>query len=298
MPPPSSGGAVILQVLKAIEGAEISPALHDPAQLHQLTEALKHAFADRANFMGDPDFVEVPLKQLLSDERAAQVKALFNPEATLDHKRYGGRYAATRDGGTSHFNVLDERGAAVALTTTINTNFGSGFVAGKSGVLLNNEMDDFVAKPGVPNAYGLVGREANAIEAGKKPLSSMSPTLILEGDRVRGMVGASGGPTIITGTLQVALSLIHSHAHVGDIAGAVQAPRIHHQWTPDVLLYDEGFKPETLAALRARGHKLKPWGRFTSVQALWVYDPPAEGGEALLIGASDPSKRGRPSAVR
>lgn len=298
MPPPSSGGAVILQVLKAIEGAQISPAQQDPAQLHRLIEALKHAFADRANLMGDPDFVPVPVREMLSEPRIKEVKALFNPARTLPHAQYGGRYAATPDGGTSHFNVIDHNGSAVALTTTINTSFGSRFVAGKSGVLLNNEMDDFVSKPGVPNAFGLVGREANAIAAGKKPLSSMSPTIILERGAVRGMVGASGGPTIITGSLQVALTLIHSHARLGDVAGAVVAPRIHHQWTPNYILYDQGLKPETISALENKGHTLKRWNRFTSVQALWVYDPVKAGDEPLIIGASDPSKLGRPSAVR
>jgi len=298
MPPPSSGGAVILQVLKAVEGAQISPAQHDPAQLHQLTEALKHAFADRANLMGDPDFVHVPVQEMLSTARIQDIKRLFNPKKTLPHDQYGGRYAATPDGGTSHFNVIDGSGAAVALTTTINTSFGSRFVAGKTGVLLNNEMDDFVSKPGVPNAFGLVGREANAIAAGKKPLSSMSPTIILEEGKVRGMIGASGGPTIITGTLQVALTLIHTHAKRGDVAGAVVAPRVHHQWTPNYILYDGGFKPETIKALEARGHTVKPWGRFTSVQALWVYDPLKAGEAPLIIGASDPAKLGKPASVR
>lgn len=298
MPPPSSGGAVILQVLKALEGAQISPALQNPDQLHQLTEALKHAFADRANLMGDPDFVTVPIKDMLKDQRIEEIKKLFNPSQTLPHEHYGGQYAPTKDGGTSHFNVIDQNGAAVALTTTINTSFGSRFVAGKSGVLLNNEMDDFVSKPGIPNAFGLVGREANAIAAGKKPLSSMSPTIILEGNRVRAMVGASGGPTIITGTLQVILNLIHTHAQHGDVAAAVIAPRIHHQWTPDSILYDQGFKSETLDALKARGHTLQSWNRFTSVQALWIYDPEKPGADPLMVGASDPSKLGKPCAVR
>lgn len=297
MPPPSSGGAVIVQVLKALEGKEVTPALHKPEQLHALTEALKHAFADRANLMGDPDFVPVPVEQMLSNERVSEIKALLNPKATLPHAQYGGRYAATPDGGTSHFNVIDADGDAVALTTTINTTFGSRFVAGGSGVLLNNEMDDFVAKAGVPNAYGLVGREANAISAGKRPLSSMSPTIILDAGQVRGMVGASGGPTIITGALEVALNLIHLHARSGELGEAVDAPRVHHQWSPNVLFYDEGIPKETLNALKALGHQLKAWGRFTSVQALWRYDATDKRGP-LLVGASDPSKLGKPSAAR
>jgi gamma-glutamyltranspeptidase / glutathione hydrolase len=306
MPPPSSGGAVILQVLAVLEQSGLkwggawglAPADHEPEQLHVLTEALKHAFADRANLMGDPDFVPVPVEQMLSSARLQQIKALFNPNKTLEHDQYGGRYAATPDGGTSHFNVIDKHGNAVALTTTVNTSFGSRFVAGESGVLLNNEMDDFVAKPGVPNAFGLVGREANAIAPLKRPLSSMSPTIIVERGEVRGMVGASGGPTIITGTLEVALNLIHKHAQTGEVATSVSAPRIHHQWSPDLLFCDEGVPEATQEALKAKGHTISAWrgGRFTSVQALWRYDAHDERG-ALLVGASDPTKLGRPSAV-
>jgi len=269
-------------------------------------EALKHAFADRAALMGDPDFVRVPVEQMLSPARVAQVRASFDATRTLPRGAYGGRYGVPGDGGTSHFNVLDSRGAAVALTTTINTSFGSRFVAGRSGVLMNNEMDDFVAKPGVPNAFGLVGRAANAITPGKRPLSSMTPLVVLEGrpgrdERVRGMVGASGGPTIITGTLQVFLNLAHGLAAEGRLGEAVRAPRVHHQWVPERLLCDRGFPDVSVAGLRALGHEVRGWERYTAVQALWVYDEVlgGEGGEErLLVGASDPTKRGRPAAVR
>ena len=299
MPPPSSGGAVILQVLKAVEAAAVIPARQEPEAIHRLTEAIKHAFADRANLMGDPDAVDVPIAAMLAADRIAAIRAAFQPDATLDRKAYGGRYAVPPDSGTSHFNVVDAAGNAVALTTTINTTFGSRFVAGKSGVLLNNEMDDFVAKPGVPNTFGLIGREANAIDPGKRPLSSMSPTIILENGTVRGMVGGSGGPTIITGTLQVILNLIHQDASSGTIAAAVSAPRVHHQWTPDELVCDDDVPAATRQALQKKGHAVTSWplGRFTSVQALWRYDAVSERGP-LLIGGCDPSKLGRPSAAR
>ena len=309
MPPPSSGGAVLLQVLSALEAeAPMTPlpppAAYDVPSTHRLIEALKHAFADRAHLMGDPDFVRVPVEQMLSPRRVAEVKARFDPTRTLPREAYGGRYGLPADGGTSHFNVIDSQGAAVALTTTINTSFGSRFVAGRSGVLLNNEMDDFVAKPGVPNAFGLIGRESNAITPGKRPLSSMTPTIVLEGrpgrdERVRGMVGASGGPTIITGTLQVFLNLAHGLGAAGRLGAAVSAPRVHHQWVPERLLCDRGFPDEAVLALRGLGHEVKVWDRFTAVQALWVYDggEVASGRGALLVGSSDPTKRGRPAVV-
>lgn len=307
MPPPSSGGVVIIQVLKALEEllSKRTPeelGRHSGVYLHALTESLKHAFADRANHMGDPDFTQVPVTEMLSRARIAEIKKSYHEDRTLEREAYGGRYQATTDGGTSHLNVLDGQGNAVALTTTINTLFGSGFVAGETGVLLNNEMDDFIVKPGVPNAYGLVGREANSIRPKKRPLSSMSPTIILRGQEVIGMVGGSGGPTIITGALQVILNLIHFDGEHGAVGEAVSVPRIHHQWVPEQLLYDEGFSRRSLDALLARGHSLKPWPtRFNSIQALWVLtnksETAAERDRFTIIGASDPDKMGKPAAV-
>ena len=292
MPPPSSGGVVILQALKVLESAPLQNLGHNsPLYLHHLTETLKHAFADRAKTMGDPDFYPVPLDQLLSSKRVKEIKATFNPQKTLSQDDYGGRYQPTKDGGTSHFNVIDQEGNAVAITTTINTGFGSRYVAGKTGVLMNNEMDDFISKPGTPNAYGLIGQLSNAIEPNKKPLSSMSPTIVLRGDVVKGMVGGSGGPTIITGTLQVLLNLIHFYGAKGAVGAAVTVPRVHHQWVPNTLKYDTELNDKSRIALLARGHKLSPWKkRFTSIQAIWV-------NHDMIYGASDPSKRGTPHVV-
>ena len=288
MPPPSSGGAVIVQVLRALEGIDLRALGHNSsAYLHRLTEALKHAFADRARVMADPDFAPVPIADLISPAAAARVQAAFNPDATLPRAAYGAGAALPEDGGTTHLSVVDAAGNAVALTSTINTSFGSHHIAGDTGILLNNEMDDFVAKPGVPNAFGLIGTEANAIAPGKRPLSSMSPTIVLRDGKVALVVGASGGPTIITGTLQVLLNI----AVFGmDARAAIEAPRVHHQWVPEALLVEPGIPADVLDALRKRGHIVQPWARFTAVQAI-VNDARGQS------GASDPAKLGHPAGV-
>ena len=290
MPPPSSGGAVLLQVLRVLESADLRASGHNSAAyLHRLAEALKHAFADRARVMGDPDFTPVPLAELLGDATVQRVRAAFDPKKTLPKDAYGAPFTLPKDGGTSHFSVVDGRGNAIALTTTINTSFGSMYVAGDTGVLLNNEMDDFVAKPGVPNAYGLIGRAANAIAPGKRPLSSMSPTIVLDAKgKVRLVVGGSGGPTIITGTLQVLLNVL---AFGMDAQAAVDAPRIHHQWVPERLMADTAVPAAVTEALAARGHTIMSWKRWNAVQAITV------DAKGLMTGASDPSKLGRPAAA-
>ncbi|MEZ4431429.1 MAG: gamma-glutamyltransferase [bacterium] len=288
MPPPSSGGAVVAQVLRALDGVDLKALGHNSsAYLHRLTEALKHAFADRARVMADPDFVPVPVDALIGPAAAARVKAAFNPDATLPRAAYGGDYTLPEDGGTTHFSVVDKAGNAVALTSTINTAFGSHYIAGDTGILLNNEMDDFVAKPGVPNAFGLIGTEANTIRPGKRPLSSMSPTIVLRDGQVALVVGASGGPTIITGTVQVLLNIV---AFGMDPRAAIEAPRIHHQWVPETLLVEPGIPADVVDGLTRRGHAVKPWSRFTAVQAI-VRDARGQ------AGASDPSKLGRPAGV-
>ena len=205
MPPPSSGGAVLLQVLAVLEHWDLASLGHNSSEhLHLLAEAFQHAYADRAAYMGDPDFTSVPIERFLTEDRIAEVRGAILANRTLALEDYGPLIAAPRDGGTSHISVVDADGMALALTSTINTRFGSRVVGPATGIVLNNEMDDFVAKPGVPNAYGLVGREANAVEPGKKPLSSMTPTVVLDPEgRVLFAVGGSGGPMIISSTLQV-----------------------------------------------------------------------------------------------
>lgn len=303
MPPPSSGGLVIIQALQAFEQllAGRNPqklGRNSGTYLHMLTEVLKHGFADRAEYMGDPDFYPVPTQKLLSAQRIAEIVNQFRNDRTLASDKYGANIQASKDGGTSHLNVIDGQGNAVALTTTINTGFGSRFIAGKTGVLLNNEMDDFIMKPGIPNAYGLIGKASNAVQAYKRPLSSMSPTIILKNQKVKGLVGASGGPTIITGAIQTILNLIHFDGEQAQVGKAVNEPRIHHQWMPETLMYDEGMPQKSLAALLARKHKIKQWFmRFTSVQALWLIEA-KEDQQNILVGASDPSKLGKPAVVK
>lgn len=289
MPPPSSGGVVLLQVLKVLEKIDLS-LLKDPLQyLHILTESFKHAFADRAQYLGDPDFVKVPTQAMLSEQRIKEIVEKIDLKQTLPIDQYGGKYQLPTDGGTSHFNVLDAQGNAVALTTTINTTFGSLYVAGQTGILMNNEMDDFVAQPNVPNAFGLVGNQANAIQAKKRPLSSMTPTIVIQDGKVKAMVGASGGPTIITSTLQVLMGMLIFNQSP---AQAVNAFRLHHQWKPNVLLYDQGLDQKTNEYLQSKQHQTKAWIRFSSAQALIVKE------NGLMVGASDPTKRGKSAVVQ
>jgi gamma-glutamyltranspeptidase/glutathione hydrolase len=290
MPPPSSGGVVLLQILSVLEATDLAAEGHNSAAyVHRLAEAMQHAFADRARTMGDPDRVEVPVDALLSDARVAEVRQRFVPSRTFDAGWYGMAIDVGRDAGTQHISVLDRDGLAVALTTTVNTSFGSKVVVPGVGVVLNNEMDDFVARPGEPNAFGLVGSEANAVAPGARPLSSMSPTVLISPDgRERIVVGASGGPFIISSTLQVILNLIDFEM---DPSTAVSVPRMHHQWQPQLLFLDAGYPVDTVELLEARGHATKSMPFFSAVQVIHAAD-----GRAL--GASDPRKGGWPVGVR
>jgi gamma-glutamyltranspeptidase/glutathione hydrolase len=288
MPPPSSGGIVLAQLLRVLEGYDLASLGHNSSDyIHLLAEAMKHAYADRAHHMGDPDFVEVPVQRLLSDDRVAEIRHKIWPGRTFESAYYGALIAPPTDGGTTHISVVDRQGMAVALTSTINTSFGSGIVAADLGVILNNEMDDFSAQPGVPNAYGLIGAEANAVEAGKRPLSSMTPTVILDEEgRVKMSVGGSGGSHIISSTLQVVLNVL---VFGMDAQEAVSAPRFHHQWQPDTLFVEGPISLDVERALTARGHAVTRYDRSIAVQAVTRDD---EG----LAGGSDPRKGGWPAA--
>jgi gamma-glutamyltranspeptidase/glutathione hydrolase len=290
MPPPSSGGVALAQMLAVLDGYDLQAMGHNtPETLHLLAEVMQHAFADRAHHLGDPDFVEVDVERLLSPARIAEIRGKFSPDATLDVDGYGPLIAPPRDAGTQHISVVDASGMAVALTTTINQSFGSGLVVPGVGVVLNDQMDDFSTAPGTPNGYGLVGSEANAIAPGKRPLSSMSPTLLLDGEgRVVLSVGASGGPTIITGVLQALLNVVVWGMSPAD---AVAAPRIHHQWVPHALSIEPSFPESTRAALESLGHTLKVVPSMTSVQAVQVAAP------GDVRGGCDPRKGGRPAGV-
>ncbi len=290
MPPPSSGGVILAQLLRVLDGYDLKALGHNSSDyVHLLAEAMKHAYADRAHHMGDPDFVDVPVDRLVSDERVTEIRRKIWPGRTFEADYYGQLIAPPTDGGTTHISVIDEDGMAVALTSTINTAFGSGVVAADIGVILNNEMDDFSAAPGSPNAYGLIGAEANAIAAGKRPLSSMSPTVILDSEgEVVFSVGGSGGSHIISSTAQVILNVL---VFGMDAQEAVSAPRFHHQWQPDLLLVEEDVPADVIHALEARGHVIKRYDYSIAVQAV-ARDKDG------LAGGADPRKGGWPAAAK
>jgi len=291
MPPPSSGGIALLQTLQSLEAWEKTQQVslqslgHNSADyIHVVTESLKHAFADRAEFLGDTDFVEVPVTKLLGAEYAAQIAAHIDQQKTRSMQDYG-RFFANDDGGTSHFSVMDAEGNAVACTETINLTFGSFVVVPEFGILLNNQMDDFAANPGKANAFGLIQGAANAVAPGKRPLSSMTPTIIVEDGKATYACGASGGPRIITATLQ---SLVNHTVFGMPVDQAVAAPRFHHQWSPDELLLEPELFQTVSAPLEARGHITQRASSLAATQ-----------GTALqtkkLTGGSDPRKHGQPA---
>lgn len=302
MPPPSSGGLALAQTLAILDARlpdlRATPP-RSPQAIHRVTEAAKHAFADRARWLGDPAFVDVPVARLLSPDYLRGLAATLLPDAVLPHERYGsipageeGHAEPHRDGGTSHFSVVDAQGNAVACTETINLVFGSLRAAERFGFVLNNQMDDFATRPGLPNAFGLVQSARNAPAPGKRPLSSMTPLIALDPadhGRVVLVAGASGGPRIISSTLQAALNVLVHDMPAGD---ALAAPRFHHQWTPDVLLLEAGLADADglVPALEAAGHRTRRSDAIGNVQIIRA----ARDG-AGLDAACDPRKGGRPA---
>ncbi len=311
MPPPSSGGLVILQVLGVLEGlplgSEVSTARgaglrHGLSErmVHWWIEAMRMAFADRAAHMGDPAFHEVPVAELLSPDWIASRRVSIGERARPDVRAW--QPAVDESLQTTHLSVLDRAGNAVAMTTTLNGLFGSGILVRGGGYFLNNELDDFAIQAGVPNQFGLVGNQANSIQPGKRPLSSMSPTIVRDASgEVRLVLGSPGGPRIITSTLQVILRVFVLDQELGP---AVRAPRLHQQWSPSRTRFesevDGGWDPELLRALGARGHELElAEGGFGSVQAIFVDEDghvqassdPRRGGAAGLqgVGVSAPA---------
>jgi gamma-glutamyltranspeptidase/glutathione hydrolase len=259
MPPPSSGG-VLLEVLHILADDDLAAlGQRSPAYLHLLAEAMKHGFADRARWYGDPAFTEVPIARLTSPAYARTLRARITEDGVLPAGRYG-----LVDAGTTHLSVMDGDGMIVGCTTTINTAFGAMLVAGSTGVLMNNEMDDFAIAPGTPNAFGLIGGDANAVAAGKRPLSSMTPVIARATDGRRVVAGGSGGPLIVSGVLQTLLGLLDFGLAP---EAAVSALRIHDQWAPPVLGVEAGFDAATLEALRTRGHTVRtlPFGAAVQV---------------------------------
>ncbi|MEQ8315910.1 MAG: gamma-glutamyltransferase [Phycisphaerales bacterium] len=300
MPPPSSGGVAIAQVLALAERLDLAmPATGwpAPAEAHALAESMKHAFADRSRHMADPAFVDVPVAAMLSQDALDRMAAAIDPRGVLEPEAYGTAslvpVALPEDGGTSHISVIDANGGAVACTETINLAFGSMVGARGFGFCLNDQMDDFTTKRGEANAFGLVQSDDNLPEPGKRPLSSMSPTIVLDADgEVTAVAGASGGPRIITSTAQVLLRMLRGGATAKQ---AVDAPRLHHQWLPDRLYVEvrDGAEPAAgwSRALEQLGHDVFSRDDIGAVQAI-RRDPTT--GE--LDGAADPRKGG--AAVR
>ena len=284
MPPPSSGGVHLIQILNILEGFDLRGAGAGSADtLHVMAEAMKPAYADRATFLGDPDRVKVPVRGLTSKAYAEGQRGMINPfRARSAGEVRAGNPLPHESDQTTHFSVVDKDGNAVANTYTLNFSYGVGLVAKGTGVLLNNEMDDFSAKPGAQNAYGLVGSDANSVAPGARPLSSMTPTFLFRDGKLVLVTGSPGGSRIITTVLQVISNVVD---HGMNIAEAVAAPRIHHQWQPDALLIESGLSPDTIRLLEAKGQKVRLGSTSGSANSILVT------GQGLE-GASDPRQRG------
>lgn len=279
MPPPSSGGIALLQMLAVLEAYPLAQIPHNSATyIHLIAETMKHAFADRARYLGDPDFVQIPVQKLVSKEHASSIRKRISAARTFPAKSYG--LAAFERGGTTHLGVLDDNRNAASCSLTINTQFGSKVVAPGTGVILNNEMDDFSIHPGIPNVYGLVGSEANSLQPRKRPLSSMTPTILLRGDQPLLIVGGSGGPRIISATLQTVINVLDFGMPV---QAAVEAPRVHHQWMPDELWIESRIPPGTIRSLELLGHKVVEKETLGVVQAIAVKG-------RQVTGMADPRK--------
>ena len=292
MPPPSSGGTVLIEMLNMLEGFDVrSLGWNSSASLHLLTEVMRRAFADRAEYMGDTDFVRVPVDGLIEKSYAARLRATIDMERALKSEEIrGGGPTGDEPSETTHFTIIDRSGNAVANTYTLNDDYGSGVTAQGTGVLLNNEMDDFTSKAGAPNEFGLIQSERNAIAPGKRPLSAMTPTIILRKDGALWFaLGSPGGPRIINAVFQVIVNIIDFDMNLQQ---AIDAPRIHHQWLPDELFYEPyGMSTDTQRALEARGHRLtlRPEYRGPTEQAFMgdVEGVMVEEKTGTRLGASD-----------
>ena len=288
MPQPSSGGVVLIETLNILEGFNLGEMKQGSApSLHLLIEAMKRGYADRARYLGDPDFVNAPIATLVAKDYAARQRAGIDPDRVTPMT--DASLVQPHEGhNTTHFSVVDALGNAVSNTYTLNFSYGVGLVADGTGVLLNNELDDFTAAPGASNAFGLVGYEANLPGPGKRPLSSMTPTIVMKDGKVVLVTGTPGGSRIISTVLQVIVNVID---YKMDIAAAVAAPRLHHQWMPDEVRAEPGFPEDVLAALRTMGHRVMDSGGYSSANSILVT---ANG----LLGAADPRTRGAEAATQ
>lgn len=268
MPPPSGGGLLLQQLLRMISAFPLKDyGFHSAEAVHLMVEAERRAYADRAVHMGDPDFWKIPLKGLTDTTYLKNRMADFNLEKASPSKNIGaGQFKESEE--TTHFSIVDAQGNAVAVTTTLNDSYGSRTVVSGAGFILNNEMDDFSAKPGAPNFYGAIGGKANAIAPGKRPLSNMTPTIVARNGKLSMVVGTPGGMTIPTSVFQM---LVNVYVFEMPLKDAVHAKRFHHQWSPDKISIEEGALPEeTIAKLRAMGHTVETRSPIGRVEAIWV----------------------------
>lgn len=288
MPAPSSGGIHIIEMLNVLEHFPIDKFGHNTAKtIHVMAETMKRAYADRSEYLGDPDFVKVPTAALTSREYAAKIASQIALNKTTPSSEIKpGLLAPYESTQTTHYSVVDKFGNAVSNTYTLNFSYGSGLVAAGTGILLNNEMDDFSVKPGSPNGYGLIGGDANAVEGNKRPLSSMSPTIVMKDGKPFIVTGSPGGSRIINITLQIIMNVID---HKLNIAESSAAPRVHHQWQPDQLLVERSLNADTIELLQAKGHDVKIQESIGSTQSIVVRE---EG----IMGASDPRRAGSEAA--
>ncbi|HLK06367.1 MAG TPA: gamma-glutamyltransferase, partial [Candidatus Angelobacter sp.] len=283
-PPPSSGGITMLEALNILEGYDLHAMGNRSADaIHVTTEAFRRAFFDRAELLGDPDFSKIPVAQLIDKKYADAWRQSLDMQHATDSKTvqrpsgFGeldrsatlhGPYTGHESNNTTHYSVVDEEGNAVSVTTTLNDGFGSAVTAGKLGFLLNDEMDDFTSKPGVPNGYGLIQGEANAIAPGKRPLSAMSPTIVLKDGKLLMVLGSPGGPRIISTVANILMGVLDYGL---DIQQAVNAPRFHHQWEPDEIdIERNGISPDTIKLLQAQGHTIKEQGYWSDGECIAI----------------------------
>lgn len=283
MGPPSSGGVCLIELLNILENFDLKKyGFASSHTIHYLVEAMKRVYADRAEYLGDPDFVEIPLDKLLSKEYAKEIASQIDTFYATPSSKIIRSVSPPKDGThTTHYSVADKWGNVVSVTTTINSYFGSMVVVDGAGFFLNNEMDDFSAKPGVPNQFGLLGNKANSIQPGKRMLSSMTPTIVLKNAKPFLVLGSPGGSTIITSVLQVILNVIDFEMNIQE---AVDAPRIHHQWYPDEIYYERrGLPFDVVENLKKRGHKLVERHGFQGeVQAILIDE------NGVKYGSADP----------
>ena len=286
MGPPSSGGIVLNQIMKSVEPYNLkSMGFHSPECVHLMVEAERRAYADRATHLGDSDFYAVPQNELTDSAYIAERMKNFDPHKATDSKSISAGSFAKESDQTTHFCIVDQFGDAVSVTTTLNASYGSHAIVEGAGFILNNEMDDFSAKPGTPNMYGLIGAEANKIEPGKRMLSAMTPTIVVKDGILKIVVGTPGGSTIITSVFQTLVNIIDFGMSASE---AVAAPRFHHQWQPDVIQIEEDcLQAETKKVLEAMGHTIKIRDKIGRVEAIIIKAPHQIQGGADVRGDDD-----------